>query len=125
MSWQALRHWAEYLTFRTLVCFVQALSPRMSVRIAHWAAGFICHCLPRRLTRHDVARANLRQAFGDTYSDAQLDATIYRMWVHLFRMVAEMVQLPRRLRLDNVVDQIVFRNKPEVVRALCSGRPCI
>ena len=31
----------------------------------------------------------------------------------------------RRLRLDNAVEQIVFRNKPEVVRALCSGRPVI
>lgn len=125
MDRQKLRHAIEYLAFRTLVCVLQSLSPRMSLRFARALAGFVFYVLPRRLTRYDVARANLRTAFGDRYTDRQLDDLIYRMWLHLFRMCVEIVQLPRRLRLDNVVDQIIFRNKPETVRALCSGRPVI
>ena len=50
---------------------------------------------------------------------------VFRMWVSLFRMVTEIILLPRKLRLDNVVDAVAFRNKPDVVRALCSGRPVI
>ncbi len=125
MDRQRHRHWVEYLVFRTLVCILQALSPRMSFRVSRVLAFIVHRVLPRRLTRYKVAKANLRSAFGERYSDRQLDDLIYRMWLHLFRMCVEMVQLPRRLRLDNAVDQIVFRNKPEVVRALCSGRPVI
>lgn len=125
MFWQRTRQRVEYLVFRTLVCLAQALSPRLCQRIAHASAFIVCRLLPRRLTRYDVARANLQAAFNGELSDRQIDDTIFRMWVHLFRMVAEIAQLSRRLRLDNLCDQIVFRNKPEVVRALCSGRPVI
>lgn len=125
MDWQRIRHGAEYLVFRTLVCVIQSLSPRMCLRVSRLLGNFVHSVLPRRLTRYDVARENLKNAFGSRYSDRQIDEIILRMWIHLFRMIAEMVQLPRRLRLDNVTRQIVFRNKPDVVRALCSGRAVI
>lgn len=125
MDWQRVRHGAEYLVFRTAVSVLQSLSPGMALRASRFLAGIVHYLLPRRLTRYEVARENLRSAFGDRYSEKQLDDLIYRMWVHLFRMCVEIFQLPRRLRLDNVVEQIVFRNKPDVVRALCSGRPVI
>jgi KDO2-lipid IV(A) lauroyltransferase len=50
---------------------------------------------------------------------------VFCMCVSLFRMVTEIILLPRKLRLDNVVAAVAFRNKPNVVRALCSGRPVI
>lgn len=119
------RQLAEYLAFRTLVCVVEAMSPRMCVRIAEMMAAFMFHVLPRKLTRYYVARDNLRASFGDKYDDRQIDRIIYGMWVHLFRLVSEIIHLPRKLRLDNCVDMIEFRNKPDVVRALCSGRPAM
>jgi KDO2-lipid IV(A) lauroyltransferase len=125
MHRQRIRQWIEYLAFRTAVCVVQAFSPRMCIRISRLMAGFVHFVLPARLTRYEVARANLRGAFGDRYSDRQLDELIHRMWVHLFRMAVEMIQLPRRLRLDNVIALVAFRNKPAAVGALCSGRPVI
>lgn len=125
MNWLRIRHLVEYFVFRTLVCLVQACSPRLCLRASTALANFVHGVLPRRITRYEVAKANLQSAFPGRYTDAQIDRIIYRMWLHLFRMVAEMVQLPRRLRLDNVVDQIEFRNKPEVLRAMCSGRPVI
>lgn len=120
-----LRQRLEYLVFRTFVCIVQAFSPRMCERMAQSAGWFVHNVLPRRLTRFDVAQANLRAAFGDRCDEARTEALIGRMWVHLFRLVAEMIHLPRRLRLDNINELIVFRNKSEVVRALCSGRPVL
>ncbi|MBS0260428.1 MAG: lysophospholipid acyltransferase family protein [Planctomycetes bacterium] len=125
MRWIQLRHLAEYLAFRMIVCVVQALSPRLCARLAERFASFLHYRLPRKWTRYDVARDNIVAAFGDRYSPEQVDRIIYRMWVNLFRLVTEIIQLPRKLRLDNVVDIIQFRNKPDVVRALCSNRPVI
>jgi len=125
MHSQRLRHLAEYLAFKIVVCVVQALSPRMCVRLAESLARFVHYGLPRKLTRYGVARDNIRSAFGDRYGDAKIDRMVFRMWVSLFRMVTEIILLPRKLRLDNVVDAVAFRNKPDVVRALCSGRPVI
>jgi KDO2-lipid IV(A) lauroyltransferase len=125
MRSERLRRLAEYLLFRVVVCGVQALSPRMCARVSQALATFVHYYLPRKKTRYAVARDNIRMAFGDKYDDAQIDRIIYRMWVHLFRMVAEMILLPRKLRLDNVTAAVLFRNKPDVVRALCSNRPVI
>lgn len=120
-----LRRWGEFIVFRTLVCVVEALSPRMSARLSYTAA-VIVHCwLPRRWTRYEVARENLRGAFGSRYDDRQIDELIFRMWVHLFRMVGEIIQLPRKLRLGNVPRAIEFRGKRDVLCALNSGRPLI
>lgn len=120
-----VRHLAEYLAFRTVVCLVQALSPRWCAVVAERLAAILHYGIPRKWTRYAIARDNIRSAFGDRYTDEQIDCLIYRMWVHLFRLVAEMILLPRKLRLDNVVQTIVFRNKPDVLRALCSDRPVI
>jgi KDO2-lipid IV(A) lauroyltransferase len=125
MQAKRLRHLAEYLAFKIIVCFVQALSPRMCRRLAEALATLIHLGLPRTWTRYGVARDNIRAAFGDRYDERQIEQMVYRMWVSLFRMVTEIILLPRKLRLDNVVAAVAFRNKPDVVRALCSGRPVI
>lgn len=125
MRSKRLRHLAEYLAFRIVVCLVQALSPRMCRRLAETLATFIHYRLPRKWTRYGVARDNILAAFGDRYNEDEIDRLVYKMWVSLFRMVTEIILLPRKLRLDNVVAAVAFRNKPDVVRALCSGRPVI
>lgn len=125
MRWKRLRQLGEYLVFKTVVACVQALSPGMCVRLATGLATFVHYGLPRKWTRFDVARDNIRAAFGAHYTDGQIERMIFRMWVSLFRLVTEIILLPRKLRLDNVVAAVAFRNKPDVVRALCSGRPVI
>jgi Kdo2-lipid IVA lauroyltransferase/acyltransferase len=57
--------------------------------------------------------------------DANPDAIIRDMWVHLFRMTAEVVQLPRKLALTNCREVIVFRNRKVVMEAIGTGRPLI
>lgn len=120
-----LRYLAEYAIFRTLVCVVDAMPVRWMVSVSHWLAFVVHRVVPRKFTRYRVAHENLRIAFGDQYSDAEIEQLIHRMWVHLFRMVGEMVQLPRKLRLYNVADVIDFRHRDETVKTLCTGRPCI
>lgn len=53
------------------------------------------------------------------------DTIIRGMWVHLFRLVAEVVQLPRKMMLTNCREVIVFRNRKIVMEAIGSGRPVI
>lgn len=125
MHWRKLRHLAEYAAFRVIICLLRALSPRQAFRLAEGLALIVHRGLPRKWTRYEVARQNLRIAFGDRYTDGQLDRLIRRMWGHLFRMVVEMAQLPRKLRLDNCAEVLEYRNRDETVRVLCSERPVI
>lgn len=118
-----LRYQCEYFVFRLLVCLLNALSARQTKWLAEKLAVLFHRVLPRRMTRYNVAFQNIRLAFGDRYSDQQVDRMIFQMWVHLFRMVAEMVQLPRKMRLYNVLDVLQFHNRDAMVRALCTGRP--
>jgi KDO2-lipid IV(A) lauroyltransferase len=125
MRWNRVRHLAEYLAFRIVACIVQAFSPRMCARMAESLAAVIHYRVPHRWTRYAIARDNIVAAFGERCTPQQVDRIIYRMWVNLFRLMVEIILLPRKLRLDNVVEAVVFRNKPDVVRALCSNRPVI
>jgi KDO2-lipid IV(A) lauroyltransferase len=80
--------------------------------------------LPQKLVRGDVARANLRFAFPER-TDAQIERILLGMWRHLFRMIFEIIQLPRKVGRDNMADVFTFRNRDETVRAMCSGRPVL
>ena len=120
-----LRHLAEYVAFRLVVCLVGALPTPVSVRLANALAFCVHRLLPGRLTRRRVARDNLRIVFGGQPGDAELDRIILRMWRHLFRMVVEIVQLPRKMRLYNLSEFMSFRRRDESTRALSCGRPVI
>jgi Kdo2-lipid IVA lauroyltransferase/acyltransferase len=124
-DFERLRHLGEYVAFRVVVCLVDMLPLRASIRLAEMLAFVMHRLLPRKLTRYDVARDNIRQAFGTKYSDVQIDDIIRRMWVHLFRMIAEIVQVRRKLRLYNCADVVEFKGRDAAVRRLCSGRPVI
>jgi len=139
MSVKPLRIWLEYVGFRCVTCLLQMLSARQTARMAQTLAWLFVDVLPKRLTRYEVAYENISRAFGvreDTAKrqasdlNSQLTPTeihemIRGMWVHLFRLVAEIVQLPRVMTLTNCRDIAVFRNRHLVVSAFCSGRPVI
>ena len=123
-SARPIRHRLEYLAFRLAACVVAALPVRASVRLADAAASLFARVLPQKLVRGHVARENLRIAFPSRPAD-EIDALVLGMWRHLFRMVVEIVQLPRKVGRDNMADVFTFRNRDETVRALCSGRPVL
>lgn len=125
MNWKPLRHRLEFFVFRLLVAVVQAMTVRQSVRFAKGLAFIFTRVLPRKLTRYHVAAENLRTAFGDDLSDRDVERLVYEMWVHLFRVVAEIVQLPRKLRLENCRQVLTFPQSAWTVRTMCSGRPVL
>ena len=120
-----LRQLLEYTVFQTLLFVVKSLPVRASVMLAKSLAWMMVRVVPEKLSRSDVARENLELAFGESMSDAQANRIIYGMWVHLFRMVCEIIQLPRRFRLANCADVLDFERRNDCVRALCSDRPVL
>ncbi len=120
--WLAVRHVLEYVAFRTVAAVAQALPAGACEAVAEAGASLML-VLPRRWTRYGTAVANLEIAKGERLDSAVARDIVWRMWRHLFLLVAEILCLPRRLRLENVTDTIRFRNKPDVVRAFSSGRP--
>lgn len=118
-----LRHRLEYLAFRGIACLIGMLSVRQTVCLGEAVAWLLTRPALRKRSRYQIAAENLRQAFGDEFSDVQVDGLIRRMWVHLVRLVAEVIQLPRKMTLTNCREVVVFRNRKPVLKALCSGRP--
>ncbi len=146
----ALRHRLEYLVFRLGVCLLQTLTLRQTIRVGEWLAWVLVDVLPRRWTRYDIAVENITRALGDSRETAietnpaeaptgtggrestgvgvtsdEAHRIIREMWVHLFRLVAEMAQLPRKMTLTNCREVVVFRNRKVVLEAFCTGRPVI
>jgi len=125
MNWTGIRHWLEYAVFRVLVCIVQAMTWKQSVAFARGLAYVFTYILPKKLTRYEVARENLKHAFPEEMTERKIEQTVYKMWLHLFRMVAEIVQAPRKMRLENCYEFMTFPQSAWAVRTACSGRPVI
>ncbi|MEZ6123189.1 MAG: lysophospholipid acyltransferase family protein [Planctomycetaceae bacterium] len=119
------RFLVEYLIFQALVFVLRCLPVRTSVRFADAVAWCVHSLVPRKVTRYAVAAENIRTALGADTSDQQVDRIILGMWQHLTRMICEIVQLPRRFRLQNCSDVLTFRNRDECVQAIMQGRPVL
>jgi Kdo2-lipid IVA lauroyltransferase/acyltransferase len=122
MDWKPLRHRAEYLAFLCVVAVCDALPSRVTHALAHGLAMVVHYVLPARLSRYPVARENLIRAFGDQWTEADRRRTVYRMWVHLFRMVVEIIQSPRKLHLYSYRRIVEFADFQPCVEAMTSGR---
>lgn len=125
MDPRKLRYLVEYVFFSTVVFVLRALPTREAFRLADGLAWLLADVLPGKLTRRHVAEQNLQTAFGDKLTSEQRRDIVRRMWEHLFRMVCEIVQLPRRFRLYNCSDVLSFYQRNECVRAVASGRPVL
>lgn len=120
MLW--LRHRLEFLAFETVVCIIDCFPLRTIVWMAKWFAALIHFGLPARWTRYEVARENLRRAFGNELNEDEISRLVYEMWVHLFRTVIEVVQAPRKLHLHTYRQMIDFADFTRTNEAICSGR---
>lgn len=118
-----MRYWLEFQAFRVAVCLLQFLSVRQTRNVAAAVAWVLVDLLPRKWTRYHVAAENIRRAFGTELSGHEVEGLVRGMWIHLVRLVAEVVQVPRKLSLTNCRDCIVFRDRDKVVDALLKGRP--
>jgi KDO2-lipid IV(A) lauroyltransferase len=117
-----IRHRLEFFVFQVFVCVIDCLSVRMTACLAQGLATIIHYGLPRKWTRYAVSRENLIRAFGDRYSESEIDRLVYGMWVHLFRTVAETVQFQRKLHLHSYREIVQFADFTRTNEAICSGR---
>jgi KDO2-lipid IV(A) lauroyltransferase len=125
MNGRRLRHRLEYAAFLGVISSLRII-PVPVQRLLSWLmAMLVCRVVPKKLTRYHIAFDNIRQAFGDEYSDAEVDRIIFDMWQHLFRLVSEVVQFPKQITMENTFERIQFRNREDAVCALVSGRPVI
>jgi KDO2-lipid IV(A) lauroyltransferase len=120
-----IRYFAEYCLFLSFVFVIRVLPVRLAFAIADAVAWIMVHLVPRRLSRYEVAKENLKQVFGDSKNDTEIDAIIHGMWRHLFRLVCEVIQLPKFLRLENCGNYLDFYRREDCVRALLAGRPVL
>lgn len=117
----SLRHRAEYLAVRILVCILQALRIESCAVPARLAARL---CTDVLKLRADVLAENLAIAYPQ-WSAAERRACILRMWEHLFLFVAEVAQSPRKIRITNYRRFVRFREEADFARVMYDDRPTI
>lgn len=120
-----IRYLLEYAVFLSIISAIRLMPVKAAFGLADLLAWSMVRIVPKKLSRYEVARDNLRQAFGDSRTDAEIDTIIHGMWRHLFRLVCEIVQLPRFLNLYNCGDYLDFYRRDDCVKALLSSRPVL
>ena len=116
-----VRHWIEYLAVRLFFCWVQAIR----IETCEWFAGFVgwlmTRCIPLRAR---VINDNLQVAFPHWPAERRR-MTARRMWEHLFLMVCEIAQVPRKIHETNFRDYIQFApgTRRELLQLLLDPRP--
>jgi KDO2-lipid IV(A) lauroyltransferase len=111
-----------YLVVRSLVHFLQCLSPAVGRSFARTLAWIAYH-IDRR--HRQVALDNLRRAFPGRHSEAQLDEMVREVYRHFCTVMVEMVHLPRKLHAHNWRRHIQLEGGPVLVEALLSGEPLL
>jgi Kdo2-lipid IVA lauroyltransferase/acyltransferase len=117
----SLRHRAEYLAVRVLVCVLQTLRMETCAVLARRFARLATDLF--RL-RADVLAENLAIAYPH-WTAAERRTCILRMWEHLFLFIAEVVQSPRKIRVTNYRRYVTFREEADFARVMYDDRPTI
>jgi Kdo2-lipid IVA lauroyltransferase/acyltransferase len=121
MSLRTAVDYLVYLVVRILIGIVQAIPLEMGVSIARGLAWFFCDVLE---IRGKVVDENLRHAFP-TLSAAARHRLARRMWEHLFLLVLEVAQTPRKIHETNWRDFIKLENDDYLVRLLLEKKPLL
>src|SRR5690349_7019381 len=73
------------------------------------------------LRHRAIVLENLRQAFGDRYTEARRDAIIRGVYVHFATMLMEILHIPRKLHPETWRHRITLRGHEPVVDRLLKG----
>jgi KDO2-lipid IV(A) lauroyltransferase len=114
-----------YLTVRLLICVAQALPFSVACSFADRLAWLLYHLDKRHRL---VALDNLRHAFQDTYTEAELDHLVRRVYRHFCTMIMEILFLPRIVHNGNWRACLRYRSDEEARRMVelwISGRPVL
>lgn len=119
VNWKRVGDYLVYVVVRVFVAVVQAMRLETCQHVAAALATLATDVL--RL-RREVIDENLGIAFPglDAASRRRL---VWRMWRHLFLMVAEIAHAPRKIHVTNWRRYITIRNRLAVKALLDDGRP--
>ncbi len=110
-----------YLIVRVTICVVQTAPREMCERGATLLAWVFSDLLRVRAV---VVDDNLQHAFPEMAPRERL--TLRRgMWEHLFLLVVEVTQAPRKIHQTNWRDYLQLANPELIVRALFEDRPLV
>ena len=111
-----------YLLVRCVVGIAQALTVEQSYALAR----FLARVLYRVDTRHrQVGLDNLKQAFGDRYTEAERDAIVRGVYEHFCMVMMEILHIPRKLHPTTWRDRITLVGHEAVLGRLLEGGPLI
>ncbi len=110
-----------YFVVRLLICLVQAMRMETAARLARGIAWLFAEVLR---IRAGVVDENLAHAFPHLSPQSRRELA-RRMWDHLFLLVVEVAQTPRKLHETNWRDYVTLRNSDTMVRSLLSDRPTL
>ena len=111
--------YAVYLAVRLVVCVLQALSLAKARAFARLLARLAYRIDPRH---REVARDNLRHAFPAA-SEAAIDRHVRAVYRHFCTVLVEIVQIPRRLHVNNWRRHLELVHGGRIVGGLTATRP--
>lgn len=119
----AVSDWAVYLVVRMVICLFQTISGALASNLVHGLA-LLVFTLDRRHRR--IAIENLRHAFPQRYTEAQLHAIVLATYRHFLMLLADVSQLPRKMHRHNA-ESFFDKGKlfPEFLELLHSERPLL
>jgi KDO2-lipid IV(A) lauroyltransferase len=109
-----------YLLLRCVVCVVQVFPLCIGQSFARTLAWLV-YQLDKR--HREVARDNLRHAFGSQYSEAQLDQLVRAVFRHFCTLMIEMIHLPRCVHHNNWRHFLELPQGKVLLDQLLSSRP--
>jgi KDO2-lipid IV(A) lauroyltransferase len=111
--------YAVYLALRIFVCVIQALPQAMGRTFAA-ALAWLVYTIDKRHRR--VAVENLRHAFPDRNSEAEIDLLVRRVFRHFCTLAIEIIHLPRCFHANNWRRYVQLPQGDILLDQILSGR---
>lgn len=114
MRLQSVIDYTVYLAVRIFICVVQALPLETCDQIASALATLFCRVIR---IRYRICDENIRHAYPELSAPERQQLT-WRMWHHLFLMVAEVAHARRKIHRSNWHRHVTVLRDAELVRTM-------
>ena len=121
MNRKRLVDFLVYLVIRIIICLAQTLRLETGQTITRFLAWIFCDVLK---IRSGVLDDNLVHAFPELSAPARKRLE-RQMWEHLFLLVLEVANTPRKIHETNWRDFVELTNEDRLVRLLFENRPLL
>ncbi len=113
--------YAAYLVVRMFVCMVQAMPVESCAAVARLLATLCASVLK---IRRRLVEENLKHAFPNMTASERKELA-WKMWVHLFLLVVEVIHAPRKIHHTNWREYVTLVNADQIIRTFFDDRPTV